>query len=197
MGMHKVRESRIRDNVMAMRISFIQNCRRDGTERSNDVGVKGLKSRVGHSMLFDTTTRDLYILGGKRHKDQLMDLIRFSVDQDQLVLLSDNISKDDGPSGTFTQRAAIDCQKQEIYVHTATMKKNVANAPVTNDFYVYSIRTNQWIRVEGDSGPLPRYAHELVYNPEDGVFYLFGGNPGNSKADAKRLDDFWQFRLRK
>ncbi|KAG0358454.1 Muskelin 1, intracellular mediator containing kelch motif, partial [Gamsiella multidivaricata] len=43
--------------------------------------------------------------------------------------------------------------------------------------------------------PVPRYAHQLVYDDVNEVQYLFGGNPGEQGNMTKRLDDFWELRL--
>ena len=43
--------------------------------------------------------------------------------------------------------------------------------------------------------PLPRYAHQFLYNPSKNVYYMFGGNPGppsKSLPSNMRLDDFWE-----
>ena len=45
--------------------------------------------------------------------------------------------------------------------------------------------------------PRPRYAHQLVYNEEDGVHFMFGGNPGGkeNRNGKLRLGDFWRLEL--
>lgn len=43
--------------------------------------------------------------------------------------------------------------------------------------------------------PLPRFAHQLVYDHVRKVHYLFGGNPGKENAPKMRLDDFWMLQV--
>ncbi|KAG0025467.1 Muskelin 1, intracellular mediator containing kelch motif, partial [Podila clonocystis] len=43
--------------------------------------------------------------------------------------------------------------------------------------------------------PMPRYAHQLVYDDVNEVQYLFGGNPAQQGNPSSRLDDFWELRL--
>ncbi|XP_076804346.1 muskelin-like isoform X1 [Clavelina lepadiformis] len=43
--------------------------------------------------------------------------------------------------------------------------------------------------------PCPRYAHQLVYDFERNVHYMFGGNPGRTSQPKLRLDDFWSLHL--
>ena len=42
-----------------------------------------------------------------------------------------------------------------------------------------------------------RYAHQLVYNEENGVHFMFGGNPGGkeNRNGKLRLGDFWRLEL--
>ena len=47
--------------------------------------------------------------------------------------------------------------------------------------------------------PIPRYAHQFIYDPVHQVHYMFGGNPGNEQLKNQqnmRLDDFWKLRVR-
>ena len=43
--------------------------------------------------------------------------------------------------------------------------------------------------------PVPRFAHQLVYDHIHKVHYLFGGNPGKDSLPKMRLDDFWSLRV--
>lgn len=46
------------------------------------------------------------------------------------------------------------------------------------------------------SEPVPRFAHQLVYDPVRKEHYLFGGNPGKDTLPRMRLDDFWALKVR-
>jgi hypothetical protein len=43
--------------------------------------------------------------------------------------------------------------------------------------------------------PVPRFAHQLVYDPVRKEHYLFGGNPGKDMLPRMRLDDFWALKV--
>lgn len=50
--------------------------------------------------------------------------------------------------------------------------------------------------------PVPRYAHQVVYEDVSGTVYMHGGNAGpapgttaSEEADEVRLDDFWKMTL--
>ncbi|KAI7860209.1 Muskelin N-terminus-domain-containing protein [Circinella umbellata] len=175
-----------------------------------------LKSRVGHSMLFDACTRDLYVFAGQRVKDYLADLHRYSIDNDNLVELAPEQSKSFGPSAGFTQRATIDSQAQEIHVFSGYRVRQGSDT-IVSEFWIYHIERNQWKNVyqtdkrydENDNSneqrPCPRYAHDMVYNPITKTQYIFGGNPGEQRQPqlgstaaetaCKRLSDFWSLQL--
>lgn len=52
-----------------------------------------LKSRIGHSMLFNSDTREIYIFAGQRHKDFLADFYVYQIDNDTIVEVSRDYSK--------------------------------------------------------------------------------------------------------
>ena len=43
--------------------------------------------------------------------------------------------------------------------------------------------------------PVPRFAHQLVYDHIRKIHYLFGGNPGKESLPKMRLDDFWSLKV--
>ncbi|KAJ3045304.1 Muskelin 1, intracellular mediator containing kelch motif [Rhizophlyctis rosea] len=168
-----------------------------------------LKSRIGHSMLLNPHTRELYIFAGQRHKDYLSDFYVYELDTDTVTEVSRDYSKQGGPDAGFTQRATIDTELGEFYVLSGLMKeKNASQETVKNSFWVYSFRKGKWSRVYqnentgqeywsrmGEVEPCPRFAHQLVYDGRRRCQYLFGGNPGESGRPGLRLDDFWELWL--
>ena len=93
-------------------------------------GQPPIRSRTGHSMLFNAVDRNLYIFGGQRKRDEyLNDFFRYNVDTGAVVFLSDGASggemSDSIPAVGYTQRATIDCKRGEIYVMTGLNKDKV------------------------------------------------------------------------
>lgn len=115
------------------------------------------------------------------------------------------------PAAGFTQRATIDPDLDEIHVLSGLSKdKDKREENVRNSFWIYSIPTNRWTCVYKnenlspqywdkmhDKEPVPRFAHQLVYDHVSRVHYLFGGNPGKQNLQKMRLDDFWSLQLTK
>ena len=99
----------------------------DGDTRSAD--TPPIRARTGHSMLFNSADRCLYIFGGQRKRDEyLNDFFQFNVDTGSVVFLSDGASSslsDSIPAVGYTQRATIDCRRNEIYVMTGLNKDKV------------------------------------------------------------------------
>ena len=83
---------------------------------------------------------------------------------------------------------------------------------VSNSFWVYEISRGRWSVIyrneNGDTDywqrrqslePRPRYAHQLVYEEEAGLHFMFGGNPGGkeNRNGKLRLGDFWRLELQR
>ena len=83
---------------------------------------------------------------------------------------------------------------------------------VSNSFWVYEICRSRWSVIyrneNGDTDywqrrqslePRPRYAHQLVYEEEAGLHFMFGGNPGGkeNRNGKLRLGDFWRLELQR
>jgi hypothetical protein len=73
------------------------------------------KPRVGHSMLFDDQSRQLFIFAGQRNKEHLTDFFVYNVDTNETRVLCDGV-RTKVPASGFTQRATIDTLKGEIHV---------------------------------------------------------------------------------
>ncbi|KAJ3106961.1 Muskelin 1, intracellular mediator containing kelch motif [Phlyctochytrium planicorne] len=168
-----------------------------------------LKSRIGHSMLLNSKTRELYIFAGQRGKEYLSDFYVYEIDTDTVHEVSRDYSKQNGPDAGFTQRATIDFDLGEFYVLSGLQRdKNSTQETVKNSFWSYNIRKGKWTRVYHnenvqpeywekmkDREPVPRFAHQLVYDSNRRIQYLFGGNPGDAANLNLRLDDFWELIL--
>jgi len=170
-----------------------------------------LRSRIGHSMLFHSRSRLLYIFAGQRSKEYLNDFLAYHVDTDHIEVISDGTKKDGSPgmpAAGFTQRATIDPDMNEIHVFSGLSKDKDKRENVKNSFWVYDITKSKWscIYKNENSGqhywhkmqhvePVPRFAHQLVYDHVKKVHYLFGGNPGKDNLPKMRLDDFWSLQL--
>lgn len=167
----------------------------------------------------------MYIFGGQRNKEYTTDFISYDVDSQEIQLVnantnmvtstsSTNLEKKSVPPSGFTQRATIDCERDEIYVLSSLSKEKERRELNLNSFWMYSLKTNDWTCVfQSDhstehcyskpkpqtkcSEPCPRYAHQLVYDWNNRIHYLFGGNPGRNTSPQLRLDDFWVLHLDK
>jgi hypothetical protein len=178
--------------------------RDDTTQPENSIH---LKSRIGHSMILNPLTRELYIFAGQRNKDYLSDFYIYDIDNDSVFEIARDYSKLGGPEAGFTQRATIDLEYGEIYLFSGLMREK-GSETVKNSFWNYSIKKNKWNKIYQNENtgteywskmqatePRPRFAHQLVYDYNTKTQYLFGGNPGETANPNLRLDDFWQLLL--
>jgi len=180
--------------------------------------IPPIRSRTGHSMLFNNVDRCLYVFGGQRgREDYLNDFFTYNVDSEQVKYLSDgsNVGDSTIPAVGYTQRAVIDCARGEIHVMTGLNKdkdksSRSGESKVSNSFWFYQIGSGSWsllYRNENNTPgywskrqtvePRPRYAHQLVYDESSGVHFIFGGNPGGKEGadERQRLGDFWKLQL--
>ncbi|KAI8803988.1 Muskelin N-terminus-domain-containing protein [Cladochytrium replicatum] len=187
-----------------------------GTAGSNSNANSGtnssdnqLKSRVGHSMLFNPVSRELYIFAGQaQNKDHLSDFYIYEIDTDIVHVCSRDFTKQGGPEAGFTQRATIDVDLGEVYMLSGLMRaKTAVHETVRNSFWVYQLRKDKWTKVYendhrgqeywakvADKEPCPRFAHQMVYDSKRKVQFMFGGNSGGENNN-QRLDDFWELWL--
>ncbi|PVD25090.1 hypothetical protein C0Q70_15588 [Pomacea canaliculata] len=163
-----------------------------------------LKSRIGHSMLFHPKKRILYIFAGQRSKEYLSDFLGYHVDTGTVMMVSDK----EGCQAGFTQRATLDPDLNEIHVLSGLSRDKDKRDNVKNSFWVYDINKDKWACIYKNENtgqqywvkmqhiePVPRFAHQLVYDHIKKVHYLFGGNPGKDSLPKMRLDDFWSLQL--
>ncbi|KAK7468576.1 hypothetical protein VKT23_003080 [Stygiomarasmius scandens] len=195
--------------------------------------------RYGHSMVLEPHSRKLYIFAGQANDKYLSDMYVYDIATNTASEVFSNFTSAGGPDACFTQRAVIDPMLREIYVFSGlTREKNGATtflaSEQSNWVYRYEPAPGQWTRMlsetdtnltsksaEGESvEPVPRYAHQVVYDPNTRMVYMHGGNAGlmgalerqngsdgeeprsdqegqrtEGEEKEKRLDDFWKMTL--
>jgi len=188
--------------------------RSDANQLENTVQ---LKSRIGHSMLLNPETNELYIFAGKRYKDFsnerkkecLSDFYIYRIDDDCVIEVSRNYTMLGGPDAGFTQRATMDIELGELYMLSGLLSERNSNIEtVKNILWMYNIKKNKWTKIYqnvnfgseynnriSDKEPCTRFASQLVYDTKRKVHYLFGGNPGEINDPCLRLNDFWELKL--
>ncbi|EMR11840.1 hypothetical protein PNEG_00263 [Pneumocystis murina B123] len=173
--------------------------------------INTLRSRIGHSMLFEPILRCLFIFAGQRCKEYLSDFYLYDIDKDKISVISMDYSNDGGPEGGFTQRATLNPKKKEIIVLSGLIKDKKSNQEIVRSsawvyYYGNNIKHGVWNKInqndnnsfsKGKNRPCPRYAHQLVYDEKSELHFLYGGNPRNKDFPKERLGDFWTLELQK
>ncbi|KAF9976699.1 Muskelin 1, intracellular mediator containing kelch motif [Actinomortierella ambigua] len=104
-----------------------------------DKGVV-LRSRIGHSMLYDEVLRGLIIFAGQMNKDYLSDFYVYDIAADRVIEVCKDYNKQGGPEAGFTQRSTISCKGREIYVLSGLVKDRALGAEqVKNSFWVFQL----------------------------------------------------------
>jgi hypothetical protein len=75
---------------------------------------------LGHMMLLEPRSRQLYIFSGMRNETYLSDMHMFSLDTHEITQISSNYQEKGGPEAAFTQRATIDEELGEFYLYVLT-----------------------------------------------------------------------------
>jgi len=188
--------------------------RSDSNQPENSVK---LKSRIGHSMLLNPETNELYIFAGKRNKvfdnerekNYLSDFYIYRIDDDYVIEVSRNYTMQGGPDAGFEQRATMDIELGELYMLSGLLNEKNSNVDtVKNILWMYNIKKKKWTKIYqnvnygsednnriSDKEPCTRFASQLVYDTKRKVHFLFGGNPGEMSDPCLRLNDFWELKL--
>ncbi|KAF9961135.1 hypothetical protein BGZ70_008355 [Mortierella alpina] len=99
-----------------------------------------LRSRIGHSMLYDEMMRSLVIFAGQMNKDYLSDFYVYDIAADRVIEVCKDYNKQGGPEAGFTQRATISSKNREIYVLSGLVKDRALGAEtVKNSFWVFKL----------------------------------------------------------
>ncbi|KAF9467401.1 Muskelin N-terminus-domain-containing protein [Collybia nuda] len=161
-----------------------------------------IPSRFGHSMVLEPYSRTLYIFAGQRDDTYLSDMYAYDIATNTATEIYTNFTTAGGPDACFTQRAVIDPHLREIYVVCGLTRSPQSGSVTTlpsespNWVFRYEPRPGKWMQVlpvdpeavERDDldddflneveEPLPRYAHQVVYNPITKTVFMHGGNAG-------------------
>jgi len=114
--------------------------RADGTPSPKQDGTTALRSRIGHSMLYDETLRGLVIFAGQMNKDYLSDFYVYDIAADRVIEVCKDYNKQGGPEAGFTQRAAISSKEREIYVLSGLVKDRALGVEsVKNSLWVFKL----------------------------------------------------------
>lgn len=147
-----------------------------------------IPSRVGHSMLLDIgrvgeKRRQLWIMAGQRGDSYLADMYTYDLDTKIVREISSDYSRSGkGPEPGFTQRAAIDPNKREIYLFSGLIKRTKSTVEkMTSAFWLYRIERNEWSVIwqgkEGTSGAGNIATRRL-------------SNKGGGSSDRRMLDNY-------
>ena len=120
------------------------------TDESEGSDCVKLRSRQGHSMMHHEHQNALYFFGGKRQTEYLSDFYKYCIDSGELVEISRDTSKQDGPLAGISQRATMDPDSSECCVLFGFVRlPRAPGRPKTmgynsDSLWLYNLARNSW-----------------------------------------------------
>ncbi|EIN11776.1 hypothetical protein PUNSTDRAFT_99027 [Punctularia strigosozonata HHB-11173 SS5] len=177
-----------------------------------------ISARYGHSMVLDPNHRVLFILSGLRDEKYLSDMYAYDLNSNTATKLFSKMSIVGGPDPSWVQRATIDPEHREIYLYPG-LSKTESGRPTIGVNWVYRYddpyKPGTWTKMLSEDPneletqlPIPRYAHQVVYDKMVKTTFMFGGNAGvadreddgkpeGGREAEKRLNDLWEMNLKR
>jgi N-acetylneuraminic acid mutarotase len=139
--------------------------------------------RGGFSSFFDPVSGRLVIFGGWSDDLQLDDTSAYDPITDSW---SDLMPSGDYPPASAYHAMAYDPVNDKAVLFGGWDDFNAVELGGT---YIYDVAANTWAEVTPTgASPSPRDSHAMVYNPVNGLIYLFGGFD-----DVGQLNDLWVY----
>ncbi|KAF5383443.1 hypothetical protein D9757_006088 [Collybiopsis confluens] len=167
-----------------------------------------IPSRYGHSMILEPSKRQIYIFAGEREDKFLSDMYIYHIATNTVTEVYSNFTSSGGPEPCFTQRAVFDAFDGLIRNRSSIIESS-------HWLYRYQSQPGKWEKMlreeqrkkgSAHSGPLSRFAHQVVYDNNSKTIYLHGGatmikrteaSDSSEEMPTKRLSDFWKMNLRR
>jgi N-acetylneuraminic acid mutarotase len=170
----------------------------------------------GFAMILHSDNISLYVFGGigndmnGLYNGYMNDLWVFNLNTLQWTFL--NGSKSNGQKTTSSIIGARKCHTMSHNTQTNTLYVfggygiDFNNQPGTlNDLWAYNISSSNWTLVSGSTSKdamasytTPtmigaKYAHSMIYNPNDNCLYVFGGQANNVYSTQVTFNELWKY----
>lgn len=124
-------------------------------EVANDIYNIKLKTRSGHSMLFNPLNQELIIMGGnklsKKKNDstyQLFDIMVYNIKSKTLKEMYHDFSREKGPDINFGMNALYNHYTKEILFFGGGYKSDNKQDIVSNNFWVLNTNSKKWTKLK-------------------------------------------------
>ena len=151
--------------------------------------------RGGHQMSIDVPNHEIWMYGGWDGEKDLGDLWTFSIQSKMWRCVSDDCSKEGGPSARSCHKICLDTEQKVLYTLGRFVDSSEISSAsgdvVKSDFYSYDLRKGVWTLlsadVEAEGGPPLIYDHQMCVDSHTRTLYVFGGkiiqrNPSSSSS---------------
>ncbi|CAO3593221.1 unnamed protein product [Absidia cylindrospora] len=138
--------------------------------------------RGGHQMCIDSANGHIYLHGGWTGKSNLADFWFYSIKENRWYLISNDTSRQRGPSARSCHQICLDTASKSIFVFGRVTDSRTQNNSAENlqaDFYRYYIESNHWEKLfdhtAAHGGPELVFDHQMCVDAASGILYVFGG----------------------
>ncbi|KAI8333811.1 Muskelin N-terminus-domain-containing protein [Chlamydoabsidia padenii] len=139
--------------------------------------------RSGHQMCINSSDGLIYLHGGWTGKSSLADFWSYSIKENRWCLISDNTSKQNGPSASSCHQICFDPSSRSVFVFGRVVDSRSETVNAINflqaDFYRYFIDTDRWEKLDdhtaANGGPELVFDHQMCVDAASGILYVFGG----------------------
>ncbi|KAL0490774.1 muskelin [Acrasis kona] len=162
--------------------------------RSDDGPYNGmpLKNRTECCMMYHPDKHQIYIFGGNRGKEPLRDLYVYDIGSDTVLELCRDVGLTGGPCPLNIVKAALDYERDEMYVITGTTRQGTLDNPETlkNEFWIFNLKSNEWTFLHVPEFK-SRAAFGITYSVLNKKMFVLGGKEGDNMPVTHRLGDLW------
>ncbi|KAF7678808.1 Muskelin [Astathelohania contejeani] len=151
-----------------------------------------IRGRVGHSLVYLNQKpyyNTLAIVGGQRGKEYFKDVLMYDLKTDTVY---QSIPFPVMTEGRMTQRAVKNSKGELVIMLCYSQDRET----VYNTLDIYTLSSGEWKKCTSSIGPIPRSAHQFIYNERNDRYYLFGGNCVKNSGEM-RENDLWELTLSK
>ena len=103
----------------------------------------------------------------------------------------------EGPRSISNSGICFDKANMTVYLYGGgwTEGQNPTRYYDYNEFWEIDLNTYEWTRLMDNAGPQKRQGFPMVFNPNDGLIYIYGGyhHTTTSGSDEEIRDDFYKF----
>jgi len=164
---------------------------------SSSPNDSGLRSRIGHSMLFHPVKRKLFIFAGQRSKEYLDDFLTYDVDNDRIDVVGEADHDSRFSSGDLSSSVA----NKDVELPSAGDQVNIpGSAPFSKGHLAFTSGGLKDVSAKSASGrvalPAAGFTQRATIDPDlDEIHVLSGLSKDKDKREENVKNSFWVYSI--